>query len=56
MIGIRENLVFQAVAVKSVNPRVQIISVESERAPGFFASMKGFVHDLLVFFNEFLCI
>ncbi len=28
-------------AVKSVNPRVKIISVESERAPGFYASMKG---------------
>ncbi|CAF3849796.1 unnamed protein product, partial [Adineta steineri] len=30
-----------AVAVKSLNPRVQIISVESERASGFYASTKA---------------
>jgi len=29
------------VAIKSVNPRVKVIAVESERAPGFYASMKG---------------
>ncbi len=34
-------------AIKSVNPRVQIISVESERASGFYASMKGIENDLL---------
>ncbi|CAF0981816.1 unnamed protein product [Rotaria magnacalcarata] len=30
-----------AVAVKSVNPRVQVIAVESERAPGFLTSWKA---------------
>ncbi|CAF3582470.1 unnamed protein product [Rotaria sp. Silwood1] len=30
-----------AAAVKAVNPRVQIISAESERAPGFKAAMKA---------------
>ncbi|CAF2579419.1 unnamed protein product [Rotaria sp. Silwood2] len=30
-----------AVAIKSVNPRVQVISAESERAPGFRAAVKA---------------
>ncbi|UJR28484.1 hypothetical protein I4U23_009722 [Adineta vaga] len=30
-----------AVAVKSVNPRVKVISVESERAPGFYKSTEA---------------
>ncbi|CAF3376953.1 unnamed protein product [Rotaria socialis] len=30
-----------AVAIKSVNPRVQVIAVESERAPGFCTSWKA---------------
>ncbi|CAF0849304.1 unnamed protein product [Rotaria sordida] len=30
-----------AVAIKSVNPHVQIIAAESERAPGFAAAMKA---------------
>ena len=37
-----------AVAVKSVNPRVQVISVESERAPGFYRSMKGIQHNFII--------
>jgi hypothetical protein len=42
------------VAVKSVSPRVQIIAVESERAPGFYASMKGMEDDLffLIFIHS----
>ena len=34
-------------AVKSVNPYVQIISVESECASGFYASMKGITDDFM---------
>ena len=30
-----------------MNPRVQVISVESERASGFYASMKGIENALL---------
>nr|ACI90388.1 hypothetical protein [Philodina roseola] len=37
-----ENIyLFLATAVKSVNPRVKIISAESEKAPGFLVSMKA---------------
>ncbi len=41
-------------AVKSVNPRVQIISVESERAPGFYASMKGIYKKILRLLNIYI--
>lgn len=41
-------MVYLAVAAKTVNPRVMIIAVESERGPGFYTSLKGTTNDILI--------
>lgn len=49
------SMIYSAVAAKSVNPRVRIIAVESERGPGFYTSLKGISIGLVVVFDISIC-